>query len=61
MLRLASIIYTMASATLMGVFIVVALTSGFDTQNYIVIAAIVGAVVAIPVSYYVAKAINSMG
>ena len=61
MLRLASLIYTMASATLMGVFIVVALVSGYDTLKYVVIAAVVGAVVAMPVSYMVAKAIKEMG
>lgn len=61
MLRLTSMIYTMASTTLMGIFIVVALTAGYDTLIYIVIAAAVGAVVALPVSYFVAKAIKEMG
>ena len=61
MLRLASMIYTMASATLMGIFIVAALTAGYDTLKYIVIAAAVGAVVALPVSYYIARAIKSQG
>ena len=61
MLRLASLIYTMASATLMGVFIVIALTAGYDTLKYIVAAAAIGAVVALPVSYYIAKAIKEMG
>ena len=61
MLRIASLIYTMASATLMGVFIVIALTAGYDTLKYVVIAAAVGAVVALPVSYYIAKAIKEMG
>lgn len=61
MLRIASLIYTIASSTLMGIFIVIALTSGYDTLKYVVIAAAVGAVVAIPVSYYIAKAIKEMG
>ncbi len=61
MLRIASLIYTMASATLMGIFIVIALTAGYDTLKYVVIAAAAGAVVALPVSYYVAKAIKEMG
>lgn len=61
MLRLTSLIYTMASATLAGIFIVVALSAGYDTLKYIVIAAAVGAVVALPISYYVAKAIKEMG
>ncbi len=61
MLRIASLIYTMASSTLMGIFIIIALSSGFDTLKYVVIAAAVGAVLAIPVSYYIAKAIKEMG
>ena len=61
MLRIASLIYTVASSTLMGIFIVIALTAGYDTLKWVVIAAAVGAVVAIPVSYYVAKAIKEMG
>ncbi|HIP23239.1 MAG TPA: CTP synthetase [Rhodobacteraceae bacterium] len=61
MLRIASLIYTVASATLMGIFIVIALTAGYDTLRYVVIAAAVGAVVAIPVSYYIAQAIKEMG
>ncbi|NOR61825.1 MAG: CTP synthetase [Rhodobacteraceae bacterium] len=61
MLRIASLIYTVASSTLMGIFIVIALTAGYDTLRYVVIAAAVGAVVAIPVSYYIAKAIKEMG
>jgi len=60
MLRIASLIYTMASATLMGAFIVIALTAGYDTLKYIVIAAALGAIVAAPVSYFVAKAIKEM-
>ena len=60
MFRLASMIYTIASGTMMGIFIVVALVSGYDTLKYIVIAAAVGAVVALPISWYVAKAIREM-
>lgn len=61
MLRLASMIYTIASATMMGIFIVVALTAGYDTLKYIVIAAVVGAIVALPASYYIARAIREQG
>lgn len=61
MLRIASLIYTMASATFMGIFIVIALASGYDTLKYVVIAAVVGAIVALPVSYFVAKAIKELG
>ena len=61
MLRLASLIYTVASATVMGIFIIIALASGFDTLQYVIIAAVAGAIVAMPVSYFVAKAIKEMG
>jgi hypothetical protein len=61
MLRIASLIYTVASATVMGIFIVIALASGFDTLEYVVIAVVAGAIVALPVSYFIAKAIKEMG
>jgi len=61
MLRIASLIYTVASSTVMGIFIVIALASGFDTLEYVVIAVVAGAIVALPVSYFIAKAIKEMG
>lgn len=60
MFRLASMIYTIASGTIMGIFIVVALVAGYDTLRYIVIAAAAGAVVALPVSWYIARAIKAL-
>jgi predicted PurR-regulated permease PerM len=45
----------MASTALMGAFIVAALTMGKDTLQPILIAAALGFVVAIPVSYLVTK------
>ncbi len=61
MLRIASLIYTVASATMMGIFIIIALASGFDTLEYVIIAVVAGAIVALPVSYFIAKAIKEMG
>ena len=61
MLRIASLIYTVASATVMGIFIIIALASGYETLKYVVIAVVAGAIVAIPVSYFIAKAIKEMG
>jgi len=58
MLKVASLIYTMASASLMGALIVAALVSGYDTLPYVAGAAIVGAILALPVSYFIAKAIT---
>ena len=58
MTRLMMIIFSMASTTLMGVGIVAALTMGQDTLQPILIAAAVGFIVAIPVSWFVAKQIE---
>ena len=61
MFKIASLIYTVASATVMGIFIIIALVSGYDTLEYVVAAAALGAIVAMPVSYFIAKAIKEMG
>ena len=58
MFRLASIIYAMAGSTLAGSCVVAALVSGYDTLPYIVGAAAIGAVIGIPVAWFVAKAIR---
>lgn len=55
MTRLMMILFSMISTTLMGVLIVVALTTGYDTLNPILIAAAIGFVLAIPVSWWVAQ------
>lgn len=55
MTRLMFILFSMASTALMGVFIVVALTAGYDTLKPILVAAAAGFVLAVPVSYLLAK------
>ncbi len=55
MTRLMMILFSMISTTLMGVLIVVALTAGYDTLNPILIAAGAGFVLAIPVSWWIAR------
>lgn len=57
MLRLALILYALIGTTLAGSAMVVALTMGYDTTNPVIISAAIGAVVAIPVSWLVAKGI----
>lgn len=57
MLRLASLIFSIASVSLAGTFVVVALVTGHDTLWPIVGAAAVGMVLAVPVSLLVARAI----
>lgn len=57
MFRLATILYSIIATTLAGSFIIAALATGYDTVMPILLAAAVGAVVAIPVSYLVARSI----
>jgi hypothetical protein len=59
MLRLASILYSLIGTTLAGSLVVVALTMGYDTLNPILMAAGVGFVAALPVTWLVAKAIQN--
>jgi hypothetical protein len=59
MLRLASILYSIVATTLSGSLIIIALSTGYDTLTPILVAALIGAVLAIPVSYFVAQAIIS--
>lgn len=55
MFRLMMTLFSMISTTLMGVGIVIALTMGHDTLTPILIAAALGFVVALPVSWLVAR------
>ncbi len=57
MTRLMLIIFSMASTTLMGMMIVAALVAGYVTLKPLAIAAAIGFVLAIPVSWQVARAI----
>lgn len=57
MIRLAITLYSIISTTLAGTGIVAVLAAGYGTLIPILAAAAVGFVVAIPVSYFVAKAI----
>lgn len=57
MLRLASILYTLISTTLAGTGVIAVLVAGYDTLVPILIAAGVGAVVALPISWGVAKSL----
>jgi predicted PurR-regulated permease PerM len=55
MTRLMLILFSIASTTLMGISIIIALTMGLDTLRPIVIAAAIGLVAAVPVSWLVAR------
>ncbi|WP_439122642.1 CTP synthetase [Marivita sp.] len=58
MFRLASILYSLIATTLAGTAMVAVLTAGYDTLVPIVGAAALGAIVALPVSYLVAREIS---
>ena len=55
MTRLMLILFSIISTTLMGMAIIFALTMGWDTLNPILVAAAVGFVAAVPVSWLVAR------
>ena len=58
MTRLMMILFSMASTTLMGVGIVIALTMGLDTLQPILVAAALGFLAAIPVSWLLARRLS---
>jgi hypothetical protein len=57
MVRLALILYSLIATSLAGSFVVAVLAAGLDTLQPILIAAGTGAVLAVPVSVAVARAI----
>ncbi len=57
MTRLTLILFSMISTSLIGTALVVALTMGMDTLTPILIAAALGFLLAIPVSWLVARQI----
>lgn len=59
MTRLMMLIYSIAGASLAGTAIVVSLVMGFDTLRPILIAAALGFAAALPVSWLIARKIES--
>ncbi|OUS08529.1 CTP synthetase [Rhodobacterales bacterium 52_120_T64] len=59
MLRLATVLYAIVGTTMAGILVIAALVSGYDTLKYILIAAVLGAVLALPASVFIAKAIKA--
>lgn len=59
MFRLMSIIFSMAATALMGAAVVVVLTMGHVTLPAILIAAALGLVAAVPVSWLIAREISA--
>ena len=60
MFRLASLIYSIAGATLAGIAIIAVLVAGMVTTKAIVGAAVAGFVLALPIAWIVAKKIDAM-
>jgi predicted alpha/beta superfamily hydrolase len=58
MFRLASMLYSIIGSSLAGSFVIAALATGHDTLVPILIAAAMGAVLGIPASWVVARAIT---
>ena len=59
MLRLMMILYSVIGTTLAGIGIVVAVTMNLYDVNSIIVSAVLGALVALPVTWYVAKQLQS--
>lgn len=59
MLRLTLLMYTILSGSLAGTAIVAVLVSGYDTKIPIIYAAAAGFIVALPISWMVAKKLSN--
>ena len=57
MFRLASLLYSLIGTSLAGTGVIAVLVAGYGTLIPILIAAAIGAVVALPVSWQVARAL----
>lgn len=55
MLRLFSLLYAVIGTTMAGLVMVVALVTGYDTLQYIVVAVAVGFLVGVPVTWLITK------
>jgi preprotein translocase subunit SecF len=58
MLKLTAMVYIMVGSVLAGSFVVAALTMGRMDATSISVAALIGALVALPVSWFVAGKLN---
>jgi hypothetical protein len=58
--KLFGILFSMVSTTLMGIGVVVALTTGFTTLQPILVAAAVGFAVSLPATWVLARQIEAM-
>lgn len=61
MLRLGFILHLFIGSTLAGTGVIAALVSGFDTLNPILITALLGFLLAVPVTWLVTRALYERG
>lgn len=59
MTKLSLVLFVIVATTMMGIFIVAALTMGLDTARPIILAAAAGFLGAVPVSWLIARRITS--
>ena len=59
MIRLASLLYSLISTTLAGSFVIAALVTGYDTLTPILVAALAGFLLTLPVAWAVARQLYS--
>ncbi|WP_230659537.1 hypothetical protein [Psychrobacter sp. I-STPA10] len=58
---LFSMMYSIASTVIIGVLMIVALVIGYDDIPDIIMVAVVGAVIALPVGFVATKKVGSIG
>lgn len=56
-----SFVFTIASGTTIGVFMTIALITGWDEIPHIITAVLVGLAMSVPISYIVAKKMQTLG
>ncbi len=59
MLRIALIFYLFIGTTLAGSAMVIALVTGNDTTQPVILSALVGALIGIPVTWFVARTVHN--
>lgn len=55
--RLASVLYSIVSTVMMGLLMVVALITGYDDATGVIIAVLLGLILALPITYMVTKSL----
>lgn len=59
--QLLSAMFTIASGVTIGIFMTVALVTGFDEIGHIIIVCLAGLVLSIPIAWIVTKKMQSVG